>query len=100
MFSGWQRTAMCLDAAISTDDVGIGSPEASTGVLLADIAAGVGPRGLLEASRLRDLRGGRGRDGENRRTGGDGEGRLGAGGGANYSERAVTNCMSCLGSVS
>jgi hypothetical protein len=33
---------MCLDAAISTDDVGIGSPEASTGVLLADISAGVG----------------------------------------------------------
>jgi len=31
---------MCFDAAISTDDVGIGSPEASTGVLLADIAAG------------------------------------------------------------
>jgi hypothetical protein len=31
---------MCFDAAISTDDVGIGSPEASTGALLADIAAG------------------------------------------------------------
>lgn len=39
-FSGRHRTAMCFDAAISTDDVGIGSPEASTGVLLADIAAG------------------------------------------------------------
>jgi hypothetical protein len=33
---------MCLDAAISTDDVGIGSPEASTGAPLADIAAGLG----------------------------------------------------------
>lgn len=39
-FSGRHRTAMCFDAAISTDEVGIGSPEASTGVLLADIAAG------------------------------------------------------------
>jgi len=39
---------MCLDAAINTDDVGIGSPEASTGVLLADIAAGArGSLGLL-----------------------------------------------------
>jgi hypothetical protein len=38
-FSGRHRTAMCFDAAISTDDVGIGSPKASTGVLLADIAA-------------------------------------------------------------
>jgi hypothetical protein len=41
-FSARQRTAMCLDAAISTDDVGIGSPEASTVVPLADIAAGLG----------------------------------------------------------
>jgi hypothetical protein len=32
---------MCLDAAMSTEEVGIGSPEASTGVLLADISAGV-----------------------------------------------------------
>ena len=47
-FSGRHRTAMCLDAAINTDDVGIGSPEASTGVLLADIAAGArGSLGLL-----------------------------------------------------
>lgn len=36
---------MCLDAAISTDDVGIGSPEASTGVPLADIAAVLGDLG-------------------------------------------------------
>uniref|UniRef100_A0A0E0KCH0 Uncharacterized protein n=1 Tax=Oryza punctata TaxID=4537 RepID=A0A0E0KCH0_ORYPU len=38
-FSGLHRTAMCFDAAISTDEVGIGSPDASTGALLADIAA-------------------------------------------------------------
>jgi hypothetical protein len=57
---------MCLDAAISTDDVGIGSPEASTGVLLADISAGVG------GARRGDL----GEEGGEGRTG-DGEGRLG-----------------------
>ena len=34
MFSERHLTAMCFDAAISTDDVGIGSPAAST-VLLA-----------------------------------------------------------------
>ena len=72
-FSGRHRTAMCLDAAISTDDVGIGSPEASTGVLLADIAAGVGPRRVLEDSRLGDL-GARGPEQMEK-------GRLGAGGG-------------------
>lgn len=51
-FSGRHRTAMCLDAAISTDDVGIGSPEASTGALLADIAAGAGGSRRLLASEI------------------------------------------------
>ena len=71
-FSGRHRTAMCLDAAISTDDVGIGSPEASTGVLVADISAGAG--GL--AVEIWEEEGGEMAKGRT----GDGEGRLGAGG--------------------
>jgi hypothetical protein len=70
---------MCLDAAISTDDVGIGSPAASTGVLLADIAAGAGGSWGLLALEIWGRRRWGQRDGQTQtRRGGDdgGEGEV------------------------
>lgn len=74
-FSGLHRTAMCFDAAISTDEVGIGSPDASTGALLADIPA-CGAAGLEGFSpwRSEEVGDGDGEDCGGRRTE-DGRGR-------------------------